>query len=264
MSPCRVVAIIAAYNEADIIAQVVENTIAEGVDVYVIDNSSTDGTAAAVRPYLGRGLIGLETFPSHGADSSRFSWELLLRRKEELSRSLAGDWFIHQDADEFRESPWKGINLRDAIAQVDAAGFNAIDFQVLEFRLTAETTAANGNVCEALRFYQPGRPFDRVQIKCWEAYRCADRSRVVGWSRDPVRRPTGLSDSLPAPALSDSKSGARRAKSVQRAPAPLSAGRARPGLARPVRRDLRGPEFSGRPILSGSLRSGSRPNGVAD
>src|SRR4026209_495102 len=43
--PFRIIAIIAAYNEEDIIADVVADLIRQGVIVYFLDHWSTDGTA---------------------------------------------------------------------------------------------------------------------------------------------------------------------------------------------------------------------------
>jgi hypothetical protein len=162
--PVSVVAIVAAYNEADIIAQTVGDLIHQGVQVYVLDHGSTDGTVAALAPYRGQGLLGVEPFS--GADG--FAWEAILRRKETLARELAADWFIHHDADEFRESPWPHLDLRAAIARVDALGYNAIDFAVLEFPPTHDDFQPWQDVREAFRFCEWGQPWDRVQIRCWK------------------------------------------------------------------------------------------------
>src|SRR5262245_11262649 len=116
--PFRVVAIIAAYNEEDIVSPVIEHLIDNGVDVYLIDNGSVDGTVEAASQWLGRGLLDIETFPASGPDpqaGSVFRWGDILHRKEELSRKLKAEWFIHHDADEIRESPWPSVTLREAI-----------------------------------------------------------------------------------------------------------------------------------------------------
>src|SRR5207244_3194170 len=119
-----VVAIIAAYNEADVIGGVVRDLIDQGVTVYFLDDGSTDGTVAAVEPYLGRGVIGIERMAeTRGGRPGAFDWERLLRRKAELARQLDASWFIHHDADELRESPWAGVRLADAIRRVDALGY---------------------------------------------------------------------------------------------------------------------------------------------
>ena len=61
-SPFSVVAIVAAYNEADVIGPVVGDLIAQGIEVYFLDDGSTDGTVAAVEPFLGRGVRAIERF----------------------------------------------------------------------------------------------------------------------------------------------------------------------------------------------------------
>jgi len=136
MADFRVVAIISAFNEADVISPVIGHLVENGVDVYLIDNRSTDGTADAAKRWLRKGLLGIEQFPaeaSAGDGPPPFDWEAILKRKEALAKELSADWFIHHDADEFREAPWPGMKLRDAIQWVDRLGYNCIDFRVLNF-----------------------------------------------------------------------------------------------------------------------------------
>src|SRR5262245_21731868 len=123
-----VTAIIATYNEADVIGQVVADLVRQRVQVYLLDDGSTDGTVAQVEPWVGRGVVGIERRPP----AATSSWAAILRRKEELARELEANWFLHQDADELRESPWEGVALRDAIRRVDRLGYDAIDFEVLD------------------------------------------------------------------------------------------------------------------------------------
>src|SRR5687767_3226479 len=115
----RTVAIIAAYNEGDVIAQVIEDLIEQRIDVFLIDHRSTDDTVAEATRFLGRGLVGLERFPEESGfpdtDGDCFAWESLLRRKEQLAVDLGYDWVMHADADELRESPWRGMSLGSAI-----------------------------------------------------------------------------------------------------------------------------------------------------
>jgi hypothetical protein len=113
----RVIAIIAAYNEEDIISSVIGHLAHSGIDAYLIDNHSTDDTVKEASQWLGRGLLHIERFPqsfSPGHDSpGPFDWSAILRRKEELATELSADWFIHHDADEIRESPWPGFTLKE-------------------------------------------------------------------------------------------------------------------------------------------------------
>jgi len=162
----RVVAIIAAHNEADVIGHVIGDLIAQAVEVYLIDDGSTDDTAEQAQRWLGRGLIGIDQI--RPADSPRYIWRELLRRKEEIARQLNADWYIHTDADEFREAPWPGMKLQDAIGVVDAAGCNAIDFRLLNFRFTNDQFSPGTDVRESLTLYEDGAPCDEIQIKAWK------------------------------------------------------------------------------------------------
>lgn len=158
-----VVAIIAARNEADVLDQVIDDLIRQHVDVYLIDDGSTDDSAQVGEARLGRGVIGVERRPP----SKVFEWTSLLRRKEELSATLDGHWFLHHDADEFRESPWAHLDLRAAIHQVDALGYNAIDFRVLNFRPTT-AEPASGDIRVAMPYWEEAGQVDRLQVKCWK------------------------------------------------------------------------------------------------
>jgi hypothetical protein len=163
----RVVALVSAYNEADVIGQVIGYLVQQGVEVYLIDDASTDGTVEAAEPYLNRGLLRIEQ-RAHGAEEGRFSWSDILARKETLATELDADWFIHHDADEFRESPWAGLSLREAIGHVDRRGYNAIDFQLLNFRPTDTPGPHDQDVRSRLTAYELPGDWDRLQVKCWK------------------------------------------------------------------------------------------------
>src|SRR5712692_1025386 len=164
MSDFGVVAIIAAYNEADIIEQVVADLIEQSVHVYFVDDGSTDGTVAAVEQYIGRGVLHVERLTPRGAPSRHsFDLEAIVRRKAQIASELDADWFINHDADEFRESPWPHLTLRDAVWRVDALGFNAIDFQSLDFWPVHDRFRAGDDVRAAFTHYAERAPYDRVQ-----------------------------------------------------------------------------------------------------
>lgn len=165
MTPAfHVVALIAARNENDIIGQVIEDLVSQGVDVYFIDDGSTDGTLETVRSWTGRGVIGLE----RRSPSATFNWTEILRRKEQLAAELEASWFIHHDADEFRQSPFPGKSLAEAIRIVDELGYNAIDFRVLNFRPTAtDRFDGSKDVRRALTYFEPAEYWETPQVKAW-------------------------------------------------------------------------------------------------
>jgi hypothetical protein len=173
----RVIAIIAAYNEGDVIYHVIRDLIENDVEVYLVDNCSTDNTAAEASRWLGKGLLNIERFPDDAGGSQRscreYAWGDLLRRKEELATELDASWFIHADGDEFRESLWPDMRLADGIRLVDQLGYNAIQFEVLNFRPVDDRFVPGDDVRDTLTAYEPPDSFDVLQVKAWK--KCGQR-----------------------------------------------------------------------------------------
>jgi glycosyltransferase involved in cell wall biosynthesis len=161
----RVVALIASYNEERFIGPCIEHLLDQGVEVYLIDNESTDRTVAAAEAYLGNGLIGIETLERQ----AEFSLTAQLERKEELAAAIDADWFIHCDADEFRLPPPRSGRLVDAFAEVDVAGYNAVNFQEFAFVPTIEEPDHDHRDFQAtMRHYYPFLPWFPHQVKAWK------------------------------------------------------------------------------------------------
>lgn len=166
----RVIAIISAFNEEDVIFPVIGRLIENGVDVYLIDNRSTDATVSEASRWLGRGLLQIESFPPDGSGNAAvFDWEGILRRKEELAQSLKADWFIHHDADEIREGPWPGLTLKEAIRRVDTLGYNCIDFRVFNFAPIDDGFKKGDDPYAYFASWEEAAHFDVLQLKAWKA-----------------------------------------------------------------------------------------------
>jgi len=174
-----VVAIIAAYNEADVIGAAIRDLIDQNISVYLLDDGSTDSTVQAVEPYVGRGVIGIERLRPPETPGE-FRLREIVRRKAQLAATLDADWFINHDADEFRESPWGDVPLKEAIRRVDALGYNAIDFACFDFRLIDDRDWTGGDVRNAFSFYSEAAPYDRVQIRCWKKTACVELESTGG------------------------------------------------------------------------------------
>jgi hypothetical protein len=190
-SDFSVIALICAYNEADIIGHVVADLIDQGVQVYFMDDGSTDGTVAAVERHLGHGVVGIERLAQAGKDGATrdFDWERILVRKTELATTLDASWFIHHDADEFRESPWSHLSLRDAIQHVDALGYSAIDFVGLDFWPVHNQVRPGDDVRKTFNRYTEFAPHNRVQVRCWKKTSTLDLASSAGHeARFPGRR----------------------------------------------------------------------------
>jgi glycosyltransferase involved in cell wall biosynthesis len=161
----RVVAILATFNEARFVAGCIEHLREQGVDVYLIDNQSTDDTVTVAERYLGAGLIGIETMARSGASdlSAR------LARKEELAQTLDADWLMHIDADEFHIAARPSRSLAQAFAEVDAAGFNAVNFIDYTFVPTQEEPDHDHpDFTRTMRYYYPYLPSFPHRLNAWK------------------------------------------------------------------------------------------------
>lgn len=166
-----VVAIIAAHNEADVIEHVVRDLVTQNIQVYFLDDGSTDATSLLVEHFVGHGVIAVERLSPPDQSAKSFDWAGILARKAQLSAELDADWFIHHDADEFRESPWSGVSLKEGIRQVDRLGYNAIDFACLNFWPVNGAFESGTDVRLASQYYEPAPVHDRLQIRCWKKSR---------------------------------------------------------------------------------------------
>jgi len=167
----RVVAILAAYNEERFIAGCLEHLFGQGVEAYLIDNCSTDRTVEIAKRYIGRGLIGIETFPR---DEGVYKWRSILERKEQLAATLEADWIMHADPDEIRVPPRSDRTLAQAFEEVDEQGYNAINF--LEFAFVPVKEAPDH---DHPRFQQTMRWYYPFQRRF--------PSRVNAWKRQPEK-----------------------------------------------------------------------------
>ncbi len=168
----KVLSIISSFNEEDVIYHVIKDLIDNQVDVYLIDNCSTDNTVEEAKKLLGKGLIHIESFPEDAEYSARakkeYLWHLILQRKQQIAKESNADWIIHADADEFRESPFPNTSLSEGIAFVDKLGYNAINFGLYNFRPVDNSFVPFEDVRKHLTHYEPGSWFDQNQIKAWK------------------------------------------------------------------------------------------------
>jgi glycosyltransferase involved in cell wall biosynthesis len=169
----RVVAFVLTYNEADIISHTLQYLTAQEIEVYVIDNWSTDDTVERAREFMGKGLIGLERFPPEGP-TEIYEWRQMLGRVEQLAEQIEADWFVLHDADERRHTPWRGVDLRAGLYQVDRSGFTCVDHVVVNFWPTGEEVHAERDVEEQLRYFSlSDHPGHYHQRKAWKNGDCA-------------------------------------------------------------------------------------------
>jgi hypothetical protein len=192
LSAMRALAIIATYNEERFIGGCLEHLFANGVEAYLIDNQSTDGTLDIARRYLGAGLRGIETFPRDGT----FRWRRILRRKEEIAAELPADWYLHLDADEIPLAPRSGQKLAEGLAEADASGYNAVELAEFTFVPTRESPHHDHpDFRRTMRWYYPFAPTDLHLVRAWKrqpgpvdlATTGGHVVRFPGWNLSPRR-----------------------------------------------------------------------------
>lgn len=162
----RVVALLATFNEERFIRRCVEHLAGQGVEIYLLDNDSTDRTVALAERHAGAALAGVERLPRAGV----YSWLPILDRKAELAASLDAEWFMHVDADEIRLPPRSDQTLSQALAEVDHAGYNSVNFVEFTFLPTREEPDHDHPRYErTMRWYYPFLPSFPHRLNAWKS-----------------------------------------------------------------------------------------------
>ena len=164
----KIVAILASYNEQKFIRSCLEHYLEQGIEVYLLDNDSTDDTLAIAREYLGRNLIGIERIPRQGM----YQWRKILMRKEQLADEIEADWLMHADPDEIRVAPNSTQTLAEAIADVDKQGYNAVNFMEYTFLPVRESPDHdNAEFQKTMRWYYPFAQRHPHRLNAWKKQR---------------------------------------------------------------------------------------------
>src|SRR5262245_37228575 len=154
----RVVAILAVRNERPYLQNCLSHLVDNGLDFVVVDNDSGDGTGELLRqePFA-RHLVGYRHVPYAGV----FDWSGLLRAREAVARAVEAEWVVFVSADEIMHSYVPGETLAAAIARIDAAGYDVIDFNEFVFLPIDRDYVVDAPGPQPLRyhyFFEPFRP----------------------------------------------------------------------------------------------------------
>ena len=154
----RITAILAVCNERPYLGNCLSHLIDNGLDYFVIDNGSEDGTRELLQevPFADR-LAGYSYVPYPGF----FDWSGLLRAREAAAQTLDSDWIVFVSADEILHSNTGGETLAEAIRRVDALGDQVINFDEFVFLPVDHDYVPDrpeGQPLEFYYFFQPYRP----------------------------------------------------------------------------------------------------------
>jgi hypothetical protein len=102
-------------------------------------------------------------------------------RKEQLARELDGDWFMHLDADEIPEPPLRHDSWLERLAAIDAAGYNAINFDEFVFTPATEDERHEGRDYVAeMHHYYFFEPRPERLIRAWRRTADVDLAGSAG------------------------------------------------------------------------------------
>ena len=146
----KAVGMIMVYNEADIIEQVLQYHVSQGLELVVVDNGSSDGSYEIIDRYLGQGVVDLQRIPTDYFDA-----RLLLMRLSEMASRQQPDWAVLIGADEFLETPnaSTGETLAQGLKAEAAKGYGLIQFDCFEFWPTREDDMSKRDVRRRMRHY---------------------------------------------------------------------------------------------------------------
>jgi glycosyltransferase involved in cell wall biosynthesis len=159
----KIVGMIPVYNEADIIGQVIGHLVSQGIELVILDNGSTDGSSDICAGHVGKGVLSIEK-----SVTDRFEFNSIIAKLYDAALRQRPDWVVLNAADEFLESPFQGMTLKEAIELEDRRGYNLIQFNNFEFWPTEQDRdSSEPDVRKRLRYYTWN---DDLQFRCWRVY----------------------------------------------------------------------------------------------
>ena len=145
----RITAFMTIRNERPYLRNCLSHLIANGIDYYIVDNESDDGTLDILKePRFARHLVGLESYPFNGV----FEWEGLLSVREAAADASDCDWVLSTAPDEIIH-PYSSETLHEAISRIAAAGYDAIDCDELVFLPIDQDYVSDLEDVQPLRHY---------------------------------------------------------------------------------------------------------------
>lgn len=163
-------AFVTVFNEQDVLGSVLDDLAAEGVQSYVLDNWSTDDSWDITSERLGDAVVGAERWPPDGP-VEHFDLKASLARIEDVSRELPSDWFLKHDADEIRRAPWPDVTLAQGLWMAQAAGYNVVDFTVMNYQPIDNGFAREHDLWDYFDHFAFGRkPGHFRQLKAWRNF----------------------------------------------------------------------------------------------
>jgi len=139
---------IPVFNAVDVLEEVIEHALSQGIEPVVLDNGSTDGSYEVCEEFAKKNLIKLKRYPT-----SNFDYGLVMRILYDMALELKPDWLMIHDQDELPETGLDNVTLKEFIKNEDAKGFNLIQFDVFEFFMTDNDNELEKSIKKKFKYY---------------------------------------------------------------------------------------------------------------
>lgn len=113
-------ALIAVYNEADILQAMLRHYVQRGMRAWLLDNWSNDGSYEIACSEPG---VTVQRWPD--APNATFDWGALLHAFERAQDTIESDWFSLCGADHYLDT-FDARPFVDVVEEIDQEGYNAI------------------------------------------------------------------------------------------------------------------------------------------
>lgn len=165
----RILACLCVYNEIDILPYLLPYLEEQGIEVFVFDNCSNDGTWQ----YLKDNGYNCKQFDTGG----KFCLRENIKRRIGKWRSEKPDWCIYSDADEFPLTREFGT-LREFIEDRDKKGFNVIRQRIAYFYPTGKENFGLQDPRKIFNYYRIVKSIERI-FKFWPEVKLEATSHSV-------------------------------------------------------------------------------------
>jgi len=164
MKKFNVLGIVCTHNAQHYIKTFLEYYFNHGIDIYLIDNESTDYTLSIAKNYLNKNNLFIDTYKF----TENFELYNILEFKEIIAKKSDYSWFIHLDIDEILEAE-KFQNLNQVICKVDRLGYNCINFNEFVFIPESKNLSyINQNYYNKMRLYYFFEPAQNRLNRAWK------------------------------------------------------------------------------------------------
>lgn len=150
----RACGIIFCYNEEHILNHTLEYYLSQGIDLVVFDNCSTDTSPEIAAHYRDEGGFAGRLIDIVEVKTDGYEWGKILKAANDYMHEHLNnfDWIALIDADGFYQSPVRGRNLLEFMADAQKYGYNLIDGRLFDFVPTEKDDPAVENPVERMKY----------------------------------------------------------------------------------------------------------------